>query len=277
MKRIGEIMPGIQDRIAQMQATQRAWTEQVNASVEANVHECSTHGTDITINRRESVASSIKSGTLTLVWNRCQQCAADDAEQATRAMLEQAGVPPALVHASFEGFVPANDSQQLAMKGAATYAANPVGFFWLTGNPGTGKSHLAVSIMRVVSGTGIRVGFIEHNTLVNLYRDSYANLQGARSEIRQWQNRGLLVLDDLGATGMEARDATQILHTLFAFRFGEKLPTVITTNLDKKGVRAAVGDRIKERFRECFAGGVAIVGDSQRHNARQTYIREIGG
>ena len=271
MKRLNEMIGPLKERLRRMQETQQYWRDQVaNAKL---TNRCQVHGIDLAIDVRMSVAESIKSEQLQIVWLPCQQCVQFDDEQLMLTQLQVAAVPKSLLHCSFEGYHPETDSQAKALEAAKQFASRPAGFFWLTGaDRGIGKSHLAVAIMRVAIEGGIQSGFITHDAFVSLHRDSYAGKDNARERITAWQRRGLLVFDDLGATDLGARDTTQILHTLFTIRFAEKLPTVITSNMTRDAIAPLLGDRLRDRMKECFAGGVVLTGTSKRQTARQAYI-----
>lgn len=111
-----------------------------------------------------------------------------------------------------------------------------------TGKPGTGKSHLAMSILRVVNENSKpyrRCLFISLDEVMRRIRDSFNNQQSTYTEqnvVELLVEADILVLDDLGAetgsitsTKIASDFTTKILYAIINGRM-EK-PTIITTNL----------------------------------------------
>jgi DNA replication protein DnaC len=125
------------------------------------------------------------------------------------------------------GAVPAlNKAKVLALADGAFVRAreNVV----LVGNPGVGKTHLAVAIGRACCQQGQRVAFRAAATLVN-------DLVSAQHEHRlnrffkQWRAYDLVILDELGYIPFSAERA-QLLFQFFAERY-ERGSVLVTTNL----------------------------------------------
>ena len=61
----------------------------------------------------------------------------------------------------------------------------------------------------------------------------------------------VLVVDDLGSEYNDAKGFfSALLDEVIDCRYGAKLPTVITTNLDSSGFSARYGARVVDRIRE---------------------------
>lgn len=66
---------------------------------------------------------------------------------------------------------------------------------------------------------------------------------------------GFLIIDDLGCEPYSVRnfgtEITPITDIIYR-RYDGLLPTIVTTNLSKKDIRARYGDRVADRFNETF-------------------------
>lgn len=117
----------------------------------------------------------------------------------------------------------------------------------LVGNPGAGKSHLAMSIIRNMNETDNKQRsclFIDLDEMLSRVRDSFSNRESPYTEqyfIRLLSDVDYLVLDDLGAetgstnSGKTASDYTmRILKGIADSR--QSKSTIFTTNLDRAGL-----------------------------------------
>ncbi|MFV0557666.1 MAG: ATP-binding protein [Enterococcus sp.] len=114
-----------------------------------------------------------------------------------------------------------------------------------TGKPGTGKSHLSMSMLKVVnehSKPYRQCVFVSIDELMRRIKDSFKNKDSRYTEQRMIDlltQADLLVIDDLGAeTGAIDSDKTAsdfTTKTLYAIVNGRaNKPTIITTNLNSK-------------------------------------------
>ena len=147
-------------------------------------------------------------------------------------------------------------------------------FFW--GNPGTGKTYMAVCIAKKVVERAVSVLFIRISDLIeifNAYRTMMlsfspdeARLNGIKAKRDLILNGGLLVIDELG---IEARgpntiaDLLQILGT----RRQQGLPTIITTNLSLPDLQKTYDNRLYSRLMGDF-NAIQFEGDDIRTSAR---------
>lgn len=117
------------------------------------------------------------------------------------------------------------------------------------GEPGTGKTHLAVSEARRSIWHGLKCHFVTVPYLLMKLRSSFSQVEAAQEMeiidgyIYNWD---LLVLDDLGAE--KTTDyALQALYLIIDGRYGNKNKTIITSNLNPVELATKLGDRISSR------------------------------
>ena len=139
----------------------------------------------------------------------------------------------------------------LCKKFCAAVKVNPkVPGLLLTGDCGTGKTHLAVAVLREVAEAGIPGMFVVVPDLLAKMKASFNLKDGRAGElVEAAKNAPLLVLDDLGAES--AKDWTiELVYVLINHRYEHMLPTVITTNYDGTRIDAVFGKRVSSRLSE---------------------------
>jgi DNA replication protein DnaC len=117
----------------------------------------------------------------------------------------------------------------------------------MAGVVGGGKTHQAYGAVRVLVGAGVGVRW-RATTAADLYAElrPRAGVDTER-ELAAVARVPLLILDDLGAA--KASEWTEeITYRLVNRRYNHILPTLITSNLAIKDLRAHVGDRVASRL-----------------------------
>jgi len=128
----------------------------------------------------------------------------------------------------------------------------------LTGDTGSGKTHLAVAILResVKAGKVINSKGAIFTTVPDLLlsiRSGFGNSSGfEQSEedfVNEYAKTPFLILDDLGAE-KSTEWATATLSAIIDKRYRELLPTVYTTNLTLDEISNQLSRRISSRMSE---------------------------
>jgi DNA replication protein DnaC len=137
-------------------------------------------------------------------------------------------------------------SLEMAFNQAQHYAQSLNGWLLLQGGYGCGKTHLAAGIANYAVGMGVPTLFLTVpdllDTLRFAYNDKDTTFEERFDEIR---NARLLVLDDFGtqnATGWAQEKLFQIVN----YRYINKLPTVVTTNLALDEIEARIRSRLAD-------------------------------
>lgn len=129
----------------------------------------------------------------------------------------------------------------------------------LSGKVGTGKSHLAYSILKAVNehiDPKQRCLYVSAYKLLNTLRASYQAEQSAEDVreklVKLCKEAYLLVIDDLGAevgsknnNKVAASDNFSLLNDILENRLD--LPTIFTTNLTSDQIESTYDDRIRSR------------------------------
>lgn len=176
---------------------------------------------------------------------------------ASDAQMTKSGVPARLIGATFANYSAPLKGQQNALEsieGYSRYFARgkmlPATCAILYGTPGTGKTHLACALLRSLTGSfGFRYSTVSQ--LARRVRSTYhRNATEHESDIlSEYVEKSMLVLDEIGAgTGTDHERA--MLHDVIAGRYDARKPTMLITNLSLDDTKAALGDRIVDRFRD---------------------------
>jgi DNA replication protein DnaC len=198
----------------------------------------------------------------------CEKCC----EVKRLATLERAGVPEALMHCTFSNWTPRNDSEKEHLEKCKEFTEVGNGFLVLLGPVGVGKSHLAVAVARSFYRDRPWPHWVKQSTLLRQLRATY-NDHKAKDPIEECQKASLLVLDECGVSG-GGKDEGPMLHEILDHRYGEKKPTVITSNLPWPELQSEVGERLADRLRESAFGVLVFSGESHRVKARDIYFNQ---
>lgn len=137
-------------------------------------------------------------------------------------------------------------SLEWAFNHARQYAGTLNGWLLLQGGYGSGKTHLAAAIANFAVGMGVPTLFLTVPDLLDTLRFAYDSTDTTFEErFEQIRNAELLVLDDFGtqnATGWAQEKLFQIIN----YRYINKLPLVVTTNLALDEIEARIRSRLQD-------------------------------
>lgn len=181
---------------------------------------------------------------------RCDCAAAER----VRTITENAGVPPLYTKASLENFVLPQDnptasaalrSVLLIVKAYTREFPNTEkpGLL-LIGEPGTGKTHLAVAALNILIARGFEGLFFDYQNLLERIRAGYdaSSGQSDREAYRSALDSEILLLDDLGAHRVTDW-VEDTVTSIVTYRCNNRKPLIATTNLPDPDAGSAVVER----------------------------------
>lgn len=184
----------------------------------------------------------------------------------TRKALAEAGVGARFLRCTLDNYEPRTDAQKAACERVRAYVDSlPTdrGLF-IAGPVGTGKTHLAVGLLRAarelrsIGGRFAMVPAVFAQIRAAIGRGD----EGAASLLEDYKQAPLLVLDDLGSERVTDWVREQ-LFILVDARYQAMLPTVVTTNDTLEDLEEYVGQRIVSRIME-MCDGIALDGPDYR-------------
>jgi len=199
-------------------------------------------------------------------YERCAECAKEQALAIEGERLIVMGAPENLAHATLDNWIPQSGQDEAALNRCLEFLKLRRGFLMLFGGYGSGKGHLSVAMLR-----RFRSGwFVKHSELLRCLRDTYRD-RAAFDPVDRAQDTGLLVLDEIGLSA-GGRDELPLLHDILDYRHGNFLPTVITGNIAAKDLASIVGERMADRLRESAFAIINLAGPSHRSEAKKNYF-----
>lgn len=219
-----------------------------------------------------------------LVHDQCSKCAAElkaeqeaadkqrrDIEEKTRLERKRcdAGVALRYVQATFQDFRCDSPEQASALSDVHEYfkdvSTGGNGNLIMSGNVGTGKTMLASAGINHLLTRGRRCKIAKLGDIVRQVKDSWQR-QGGKTEtdiIREYVGLDFLVIDEVGQQrGTETE--TLLIFEIIDGRYQSMLPTMLISNLDRRGITDAIGERAFDRLRQDGGKLVAFNWSSMR-------------
>jgi DNA replication protein DnaC len=201
-------------------------------------------------------ASSGESGNRRVVRCECWR------ENVNHQRLTDANIPKRYQHCSIANFTAYNESLERAAVQASRLAdqfpAVTRGLF-LEGQPGVGKTHLAVAVLKqVIQVSGARGLFYDTRDLLRIIRSTYdPSIRTTELEIlRPVMTTDLLVLDDLGAE-KTSEWVEETMNLIVNTRYNERRLTIFTSNFqdipddtEPNSLVFRIGHRMRSRLHE---------------------------
>jgi DNA replication protein DnaC len=157
---------------------------------------------------------------------------------------DRAGIPPLYRNASLDNFVVPGPENPIARRELTTVLLAVKTFvrdfpndsrpgLLLTGEPGTGKTHLAIGALRaIIEKLPMDAQFCDYQTLLNQIRSGYDASSNStdKEAYRSALDVDILVLDDLGAHRVTDW-VEDTVTSIITHRCNHRKPVIATTNL----------------------------------------------
>jgi len=185
-------------------------------------------------------------------------CRSNEVAQNARQRLYEMSNLDRLGHLTFENFKLKGNpkaefitprevaSIQDAANVSEEFSENLQGWILLEGTYGCGKTHLAAAIANACVKRGVPTLFITVPDLLDSLRFAYGNPETTfEARFEEIRDADLLVMDDFGTQNATAW-AQEKLFQIINYRYINKLPTVITTNLILDEIESRIRSRLQD-------------------------------
>lgn len=160
--------------------------------------------------------------------------------------------------------------KELIQHGSITQRGSPRDSLLLSGPFGVGKTGLLTAVLAHFLEHGHAGLWIEYYDLVLEIQQGYSD-NTSHSRLDAARNADWLLLDDVGdlerrdgnSIRLETDDRRKILYTILNHRHNNRLPTLITTNLNPGQLSQQFGERVTQRIMESFCV-IGIAGKNLR-------------
>ncbi len=194
---------------------------------------------------------------------------------------------------SFKNFKCDEENLDSIVERVKSYANKPHGFLLLKGGCGTGKTHLAVSILRE---TSLSFKYVTHSKLIQEYRDFHYNKSNTNPETNpeDYEDRmsyvkgeyikvkkpsryeilkdsSLLCIDEFGSVN-HSQDEVLTTFEILDYRIQELLPTILLANYTTEQLEKIIDPRLLDHINEASYANLNLGFTSKRKSMNSQYL-----
>ena len=168
--------------------------------------------------------------------------------------LEKIGIRRRFYQTSFDTYETFSEEMKNALEICRDYAKRKEEILksgecvFLIGRPGTGKNHLAISILKEFGGD---VFIIKASEMIRKIRESYKSGSEEREQslIERFACYDLLIVNEVGVQ-FGTDNEKNLLFEVLDIRYENMLPTIFISNLNIQNIKEFVGGRVIDRMLE---------------------------
>ena len=226
------------------------------------------------------------------IWTSCPECKTEADEAAKREiltakadaqtariqeMIQRTAIPARFIGRSFDNYQASTPEQLKALAICRHFvetfderAAKKGYSLIFSGEPGTGKSHLAAAILQALLPRHVGA-YMTFSEMIRLIRDTWgaAATKSETQVIAELAGLPLLVIDEIGVQRGSV-DEHNLFFEIMDRRYRDQRPSILMTNQDAAGFKLYAGDRVYDRMTE-IAKWVSFEWPSFRRQAKKEF------
>lgn len=194
-----------------------------------------------------------------LAWNQEQgRLSSESILRENKAMrmqrvLGRSGIRELYMNCSFDNYKVEHDGQRRVLQASKRYAEEfnqNIASFIFSGKPGTGKNHLASAIGNYLILHGKSILLVTVADLMSNMKGTFNGTSNVTEEnlLHNLSSVDLLMIDEIGMQ-TESRYEKVIINQIVDRRSSSKRSTGMLSNLDHKGMKNLLGERVIDRMR----------------------------
>ena len=124
------------------------------------------------------------------------------------------------------------------------------------GQPGSGKTHLSLSIANVLMDKGVGVVYMGYRDVITQIKQNIMDEVYYNKVMNRYKNAKVLLIDDL-FKGSISKSDINIMFELINHRYFNKLPVIVSTELSIENlvnIDEALGSRLIEMSKDFLVG-----------------------
>lgn len=208
---------------------------------------------------------------------RCPRCAAQAQTLKLAEQYARAGVEGSLYHLTWEDVRLRHESWRLvrALGRSIRDVMRDCLSVAMVGERGRGKTQAGVLLAKDAIEAGYSALVTDWAEWVDEVQSDYTRRVKTQAEhVTALTTPDLLVLDDVGAAASAAGDLERKLFTrVIGARYNRRKPTIITANLSRSELQAAMGERAFDRIEHACAW-VVFNGPSERAEVERNRVQD---
>lgn len=168
-------------------------------------------------------------------------------------ILGRSGIRELYMNCSFDNYRIQHEGHQKVVTAARRYAEDfngNIASFIFSGRPGTGKNHLASAIGNHLILHGKNVLIVTVADLMSNMKGTFSGTSNITEEnlLHNLSSVDLLMIDEIGMQ-TESRYEKVIINQIVDRRSSSKRSTGMLSNLDHRGMKTLLGERVIDRMR----------------------------
>lgn len=189
-------------------------------------------------------------------------------------LMDDAGIARRFEECEFENYHPVNQGATKNLAGCRHYAENWPQVFEtgkglvMTGNCGTGKNHLAISMAKAIIRSHLaRIEITDVMRIMRAVKSTWRHNAETTEDsvLDHFTSLDLLIIDEVGVQFGSASELA-ILQEIINARYESVLPTILISNLTFEQLKDSIGERIVDRVTNGGRNRLAFNWDSFRGN-----------